>query len=129
MQVTKNSGSSYDIELSNVGAAPLELAHDLDVEMLGDAGWASVMPPSAHLAVDCTLAKCTTIAAGAKLHPGAWWVATDGCVQDTCVCMDGGPCVVDCLSRPALPGTYRIVARTCDGGMRWESAPFVVPKS
>jgi len=125
--VSLTSGHSYAIEVSNVGKAPIDVAHLLDVEKLGDAGWTSVLHPDAHLELDCSREKCTTLAAGATLHPGAWWVATNGCVQDQCVCMDGGPCIVDCLSTPALPGRYRVVARSCDGGRRWESTAFEVP--
>jgi hypothetical protein len=129
VRVTMNSAHSYAIDVENAGGAPIDLSSDLDVELLADGGWTSVLRQGAHLYLGCTLDKCTTVAAGVTMHPGAWWVATAGCVQDTCVCQDGGPCIVDCLSQPALSGTYRIVARACDGGSRWESAPFVVPKS
>jgi hypothetical protein len=124
--VHRDDPHSYSIEVSNVGAEPVDVAHALDVELLGDAGWNSALAKDVALDLDCSKSKCTTIAPGAKLHPGAWWVSTNGCVQDMCVCFDGGACVVDCLSSPAMPGTYRIVARSCDGAKRWESEPFVV---
>lgn len=111
------------IEVTNVGHAAVALSTALDVEVLGDAGWSSTLATGLSLALDCTKSKCSTLAAGETAHPGQWWGATNGCVQDPCACNDGG-CIVDCLSTTAPKGKYRIVARTCDGSRTFASAPF-----
>jgi len=129
VRVTMNDARSYAIEVTNAGSGPVDVAHALDLERLSDGGWTSALAKDTVLELDCAKSACATIAAGATLHPGAWWVSTAGCVQDRCVCEDGGACIVDCISVPAPPGTYRVVARSCDGKERWESAPFVVPPS
>lgn len=128
VRVHRDANQWFDIEVANVGHTSVSLSGTLDVEQLGDGGWSSVLYKDVSLALDCSKATCTTIAPGATLHPGAWWTATNGCIQDPCACEDGGACVVDCLSAPAPAGKYRIVARSCDGKTRSESDAFDVVK-
>ena len=129
IEVHMGTVNAYQVELevTNVGAAPIALSTKLDVEVLGDAGWESALAKGVRLDLDCSHDACSTLAPGATVHPGSWGVAINGCIQDTCACTKG-PCVIDCISVPAPSGKYRVVARACEGPTRWESAPLEVKR-
>ena len=127
VHVHADAPSNYAIEVANVGAVPASVDGRLLVEVLGDAGWTNALPRDRTLSLDCKHDACRVLAAGETVKSPPWTATIDGCmVQDDCWCTKA-PCTVDCPVLPAHAGKYRVVAQSCDGKTRWESAAFDVP--
>ena len=102
-----------DLVLQNHDAAPVRLAADVAVERVG-SGVPVVLAANAlslRFSCDAPPVACLELVPGAELRPPAW-LATSGRAQ----CNERG-------AERAPRGSYRFVARTCDGA-RLEGAPF-----
>jgi hypothetical protein len=114
--VTPSHRGAFAMSLTNRGAGAVGLGRSVIVEREHGGAYEAVSAAGLSLRPDCEhdAPDCVTLGPGAELLPPDW----NGMAGDAqCVCT---------RCAPVEAGTYRLVVRTCDGGHRVESAPFVV---
>lgn len=101
------------------GDGLVRLAGALLVEQRSGSGWTRVEANELSVRADCgaTAPACVELAHGGALRPPAW-TARSG----------KGQCSGSSEGAALGAGTYRIVATSCDGSQRAESAPFTIPR-
>lgn len=99
--------------VQNHDAAPVKLAGTLAVERESGTAFAPLTDAlTLRHSCEAPAPHCVELVPGAELRPPPWR-APDGHAQ----CGGGA-------APRSIPGRYRFVARTCDGGARVEGEPF-----